>query len=176
MSYFADALPFEPGTRMTNVWRMKRENDTFDDHVVTVHLIILGEDQDGDLEGTFLTRFLPFHTGGFSGVDPRGRPWLVVVQHGSIDESSLLVEGEDPYWALRNAMERAVAYNPEARVWVELCLIRKDLLGAYREDLQAASKAKGWLTSELIWGLLAEMCGVSLHDVAAGYAKGGRLS
>lgn len=157
---------------MTYVWRMKRDHDGCDDHVVTVHFITLGEDQDGDLEGTLLTRFLPFHTGGFSGVDPRGRPWLVIVQHGPVDESSLLVQGEGPYWTLRNFMERAVAFNPEARVWVELCLTRADLLGAYSDDALTRKTAKGWKTSELIYGLLAQMCGISLHDLATGYSKG----
>jgi hypothetical protein len=171
MSFFADSLPFESQTRMTSVWRQAREDEIFDDHVVTIHLITLGDDQDGELEGSFLTRFLPFHTGGFSGVDPHGRPWLVVIQHRPVESSSLLIQDEGPYWPLQASMKRAISFNDEARVVVSLSLTRLDLQCAYDEDALASSRARGWLTSELVYGLLAQMCGASLHDLASGYVK-----
>ena len=168
MSFLADALPFESGSRMTGVWSKSRVEDAHQEDVVTVHLIALPDDQDSDLESTLLCRFLPFHTGGLYGVDPYGKPWLVAIQHGPVGDSSLLVSGQGPYWMLQNSLERAMRHDPDARVMTKLYSTRSDLLRAYGVEGLPSGMAGGWSTTELIHGLLAEMCGVSLMDVMVG--------
>jgi hypothetical protein len=58
-----------------------------------------------------------------------------------------------------------------ASALVDAVATRLDLLRAYDEDALVSSRARGWLTSELVYGLLAQMCGASLHDLASGYVK-----
>ena len=86
MSFLANSLPFESETRMTYVWTKSREEDQRKNSLVTVHLILIDEDQDYDVESTIITSFLPFQTGGFSGVDRHGRPWIVIIQHSQYDD------------------------------------------------------------------------------------------
>lgn len=170
MSFLANSLPFEPETRMTYVWTKSREEDDGGDACVTVHMILIGDDQDCDVESTLLARFLPFHTGGFSGFDQNGTPWLVVIQHAPFDDSSELARREGPFWALQNSLERALQHNPSARVMVENCYTRDELLNQYGVEGLPTGRAHAWSTAELIYGLIAEICDVPLGAVVKGYS------
>ena len=169
MSFLANSLPFEPKTRMTYVWTKSREEDDGGDACISVHLILIGDDQDCDVESTLLARFLPFHTGGFSGYDQNGSPWIVVIQHAPSDDSSKLAQSEGPFWALQNSLERALQHSPSARVMVENRYTRSELLNQYGVEGLPTGKAHGWSTSELIYGLIAEICDVPLGAVVNGY-------
>lgn len=169
MSFLANSLPFEPETRMTSVWTKSREENDGGDACVTVHLILVGDDQDCDVEATLLVRFLPFHTGGFSGFDRNGKLWIVVIQHTAIDDSSELVRREGPFWTFQNSLERALQHSPSARVMAENRYTRDELLDIYALDGLPTGRAFSWSTAELIYGLLAEMCDVSLEAVVNGY-------
>ena len=171
MSLFANSLPFEPGTRMTHVWTKSRNEDQTINTFVTVHLLRIDDDQDCDLEATLMTRFLPFHTGGFSGFDPHGRPWIVVIQHAPLDETSHFAQIQEPFWVLQNSLERALQHNPSARVLVENRYTRDELLNIYEFDGLSTGGAFSWNTAELIYGLLAEMCEVPLSQLVKGYSN-----
>lgn len=171
MSFLAKSLPFESETRMTYVWTKSREEDQTKKSLVTVHLILIDEYQDCDVESTIITRFLPFHTGGFSGVDRHGRPWIVIIQHAQFDNSSKLAQSEGPFWALQNSLERALQHSPSARVMVENRYSRDELLDIYAFDGLPTGRAFSWSTAELIYGLLAEICDVPLAHVVNGYSN-----
>lgn len=170
MSFLANSLPFESETRMTYVWTKSRDEEQTKNSLVTVHLILIDEYQDCDVESTIITRFLPFHTGGFSGVDRHGRPWMVVIQHSQYDDSSKLAQKQGPFWALQNSLERALQHSPSARVMVENRYTRDELLEIYEFDGLSTGRTFTWSTAELIYGLLAELCDVPLPHVVNGYA------
>ncbi len=164
MGYLFDTFAFESGSRMTGVWKAKpleREGELF----ALASLVELGRDQHDVLESDFLGAHMPFHFGGFHGVGPDGHPWAVMLQ---VAPASAGLLGVDPYWPMLDGLDRAWHYNREATVLVNDFLSRPGLLRVYARAGVAASAVKEWDVGDLMLGLLAECCGVTLHQIALG--------
>lgn len=171
MSFFTDPIPFSDGTRMTGVWTKARLESVDEEHLVSVHLIELPPDQDSELESTFLSAFLPFRTGGFYIVDEHDRKKLIVIQHCPCDQGSMRAVFTDAAEILKGSLARALEYNPDAWVGWEQFFTRAELLRGYDKHGWPGGLAESWTTTELVHGLLAEMCDVELSDIVLGREK-----
>lgn len=168
MTFFADLLPFSDHMRMTGIWTKARVEDADDEHLVGVHYIDLPEEQDADLEASMISCFLPFHAGGFYVVDEYDRPKLVVVQHCPCDRESTFAVRTDPEEILKGSLKQALEFNPEAMLSWQTFITRRDLLDPYIWAGLTQEMSMSWTTTELVHGLLAEMCGVPLSDIIRG--------
>lgn len=168
MTFFADLIPFDEQTRITGVWTKARVENAEDEHLVSVHLIDLPEDQDSELESSLLSCFLPFHTGGFYVVDRYDRAKLVVIQHCPCDDASTNAVFAGAPEILKSSLERALEFNPDAYLIWQSFFARPELLQTYFREGLTEESAQSWTTTELIHGLLAEMCDVPLADIVLG--------
>lgn len=171
MTFFADLIPFDDETRITGVWTKSKVEDAADENLVSVHLIDLPPDQDSELEATLISRFLPFHAGGFYVSDRYDRAKLIVVQQCPCDEKSQNAVFADAPSILKGSLARAMEFNADARVMWQSFFTRRDLLQTYFMAGLVDDLAKSWTTTELVHGLLAEMCDVELSDVVLGREK-----
>ncbi len=166
MAYLFSAIGFPEGSRLTHVW-----NNTWADgqqgvEVASGYLVNLPADQHGELEADFLASHLPFHVGGVGGRYPNGDCWFFVMCKVPAQMSSLAFAQEDPFWVLRDSLDRALAYNPHATVGATMEWTAQELREVYAA---AGSGAAAWPIADLLRGLLAECCNVPLGDIAAGY-------
>ena len=172
MTYFFDTLPFPDGSRMANIWKESWVDDPEDAHLAIGHFVQLPDGQHADVEADFLTSHLPLQVGGFAGVYSDGNPWLFVLQIVPADASAFLAGDDDPLWAARDALDRALAFNPGAEMTLELRWTRNDLIRAYEEGGVQAQQVSDWPVAALLSGLLAECCYVPLTDIVDGYPTG----
>lgn len=169
MVYLFSELPFLEGSRMTGVSHFTPAGARSTDSVALGQFINLPEGQDSEAESEFLGSHLPFRAGGFQGVYPDGNCWLLVLQHAPSDSSARL-GATDRSLAMRDAMTRALAFNPGASVVCEMAWNRLDLVDVYETAGVSLSLVKSWSVHELVIGLLAECCDVPLTQIAPGYA------
>ncbi|MHB1213188.1 MAG: hypothetical protein ACYC0W_13180 [Candidatus Nanopelagicales bacterium] len=171
MTYYFDRLPFPADSRLTGIWAGRRVTRAHDGVVVTGHLIALPGYQDGEVESDFLSSHLHLSAGGFHGLYPDGTPWVFLIQIAPEGIGSL-VGIDDPHWAPRDSLQRALRFNHEAEVVDEDLLDRDRLLGVYSWAGVSPDDVALWPVADLVKGLMAECCYVSLDDVVAGYAAG----
>jgi hypothetical protein len=166
MGYLFNALPFEPGSRMTGIWDAAVDTEG-DDLCVCITKIVLGPGQDGVVESGFLGAHLPYHFGGFHGVGPDGSPWTVVAQVAPVSAAER-VGAASPYWPMVDGLDRALQFNPET--WIEASIEMDAARLRYMYDLQdvPTELVADWEVGELVRGLLAECCNVPLKEIAAG--------
>ena len=171
MTYYFDRLPFPPDSRLTGIWAGRRVTQAHDDVVVTGHLIRLPGYQDGEVESDFLSSHLHLSAGGFHGLYPDGTPWVFLIQIAPEGLGSL-AGIDDPHWAPRDSLQRALRFNHEAVVVDEDLLDRERLLAVYSWAGVDPEEVAHWPVADLVQGLMAECCYVDLADVVAGYAAG----
>ena len=170
MPYLFRELTFEPGSRMTGIWTMPGagvDHDSGREELATVHLVRLGEFDDGAVEARFLSSHLPWCVGGFHGVTATGEPWVVLIQAVPAD-SAAVVGADDPYWVATADLSTALGYAPAARIPEELNIDREFLLDAYAASDVDPGDVSDWPVTHLLWGLLAECCYVPLPDIVRG--------
>jgi hypothetical protein len=135
-------------------------------------LVVFPPDQDPVVESDFMCSHLPFHVGGFHGVFPDGQGWMVVLQKAPASASLVQMAASDPHWALVDSIQRALRFNYGAEA-LDFAEFTPDFLVRYCIGAGAdADVVTDWTVSELLWGLLAECCNVSIAEVAAGYKEG----
>lgn len=166
-NFFTDLIPFNEGSRMTGIWCVSRKEEVLERQIAAVHLIAIPPDQDVSLEATFLSAFLPFHVGGFFGVDLESRQWIVLVQVGPAIEITSPDPRERPVSAMTVALARALEHNPNARCLLEFSFSHFALIDAYAE-IDLTAQLHTWETTDLVRGLLAQMCGASSARVVVG--------
>ncbi|MDO8306844.1 MAG: hypothetical protein Q7V58_00610 [Actinomycetota bacterium] len=171
MRYYFDRLPFPADSRLTGIWAGRRVTQALEGVVVTGHLIRLPGYQDGEIESDFLSSHLHLSAGGFHGLYPDGTPWVFLIQIAPEGLGSL-VGIDDPHWAPRDSLQRALRFNHEAEVVDEDLLDRERLLAVYAWAGVGPDDVALWPVSDLVKGLMAECCYVDLDDVVAGYAAG----
>ena len=158
------------GGRLTSLWYTgDRLWPDETDVVVLGQFVRLPSGQHVDVEGDFLSSHLPYRRAGLGGLDPDDEPWLFVVQAGPAGQLRRLFGHNDPYAAMRAAMEAALVYNAGAQVGTEVEWDRAGLVDVYAADGILAEDLRLWTTFELLRGLLAEAVSVPLRDVVAGY-------
>lgn len=171
MTYFFDELDFLAGGRLTDLWYTRDRlwaDDT--DLVVLGQYIQLPSGQHVDLESDFVTHHLPLRRAGFGGIDTENNPWLFVLQAAPRSMSSELFDADaDPYAVLRQSMDSALIYNARAEVTVEGEWDRSALSEVYAVNGVAPEDIEQWTTLDLLQGLLAELTGVDLRTIVAGY-------
>ena len=172
MTYFFNAIRFPSESRMTKIWSDPWIDDPQAGHIAIGHFIELPNAQDEGVEGDFLKSHMPFQCGGFGGVHADGNPWLFVLQHGHPSASTLVADDSDPFWAMRDSLDRALSFNSGARMTQELRWTRADLIQVYADRGVQPDVVRSWPAAALLRGLLAECCYVPLRDVADGYATG----
>jgi len=172
MTHFYNRLPFPPDSRMTGIWSNSWVDDPMGDEVAIGHLISFPDNQDAGLESDFLSSHMPFNVGGFSGVYPDGSPWMFILQKAPADVSKRLMREEDPYWLMRDSLQRAMRFNHEARIVDELTWTRGKLEFAYALEGINTVDIADWTITDLIRGLLTECCYVELSDIVDRHATG----
>ena len=172
MTYLFNTLPFPDGSRMTNIWKASWVDDPKDANLVIGHLIRLPDGQHADVEADFLTSHLPLQAGGIAGVFIDDNPWLFVLQIVPADASAFLAGDDDPLWPARDALDRALSFNPGAEMTVELRWSRHGLIEAYEDAGVAAQRVRDWPVAALLGGLLAECCYLPLSAIVDGYRTG----
>lgn len=172
MGALFDAFPFPDQSRMTGIWANSALDLDTRDELVLIQMIELGRDQDPAVESDFMIGHLPFQVGGFHGVFPDGQGWTVVLLTSPEAIADVVANAPHGHWALVDGVDRALRMNPSAVPGQQLVITRdllRELYGRHGVDSDAL---RSWSTAELLWGLLAECCGVELRDVAAGYDAG----
>ncbi len=172
MTHFYNRLPFPPESRMTGIWSNSWVDDPMGDEVAIGHLISFPDNQDAGLESDFLSSHMPLNVGGFSGVYPDGNPWMFILQKAPADVSRRLMREEDPYWLMRDSLQRALRFNHEARIVDELTWTRGKLEFAYHLEGINTDDIADWTITDLIRGLLTECCYVELSDIVDRHAAG----
>ena len=175
MACLYDELAVLEGCRRTALWVGPPPPACLEEEVVSGHLIALPEDQHVAVESDFLMSHLSFHVGGFGGVCDDGASWLFMLQIGPAEHVSAAVgtaASVDGHGLLRRSLDRALSLNPQARVTAELLWERTSLLAVYEQRGAARAVVAGWSTAELLTGLLAECCNVSLPGIVDGHARG----
>ena len=167
MGYFFDTFYFEPGSRMTGIWQAGVDLDADAELVATASLVRFGRDQHDQLEADFMGSHLPFHFGGFHGVGPDGHPWAMMLQVAPSSAADL-VGSDSVNWPMSDGLDRALHYNWEAELLSDRGFQRLDLLDIYTERGVEPSAVEDWTVPELMLGLLAECCYVSLRQIVAG--------
>lgn len=192
--------PFEPLSRMTGI-TTNLPIGRSDNDVVLFSFIELGSDQDPDVEWDAIGSHLPFRIGGMTGKDAGGVPWIIVIQKAPADlfDETLPAPSEPPpaWWsplvadgcsALVDSLARALWFNHDAGLanstfggpgilygedeGGDCFWTIDDLRLAYSTADVPLELIADWSVTELVWGLLAESCGVELTTVADGYRSG----
>lgn len=172
MAYFSDILEFPEQCRLGGVWLGRWADEPGDPEIAIGHFLVLPEYQDGSVECRFLTAHLPFQAGGFHGVFPDGAPWLFVMQQSPADAAGRLVGEDDPYWGMRDGLDRALAHMPGVELTAEVCWSRDDLLDIYAGQGVPEGQVDDWPLADLLAGLVGEMCNVDLIAIASGRITG----
>lgn len=173
MAYFFDELDFLVGGRLTDLGYTSDRlwpADLDDEIVVLGQYLQLPRGQHVELEEDFLGSHLPFRRASFGGRDIDDDPWLFMLQ--AVPRSVVTdVHGPDAdsYEVMRESMSRALSYNFEAEIGPEGEWTRADLIGVYAASGIERTRIDRWTTFELLRGLLAELTGVPLRDLVAGY-------
>jgi len=97
---------------------------------------------------------------------------MVVLQKAPASASLIQMAASDPHWALVDSIERALRFNYGAEATDFATYTPDFLLRYYRQAGVDDNVVASWTVTELMWGLLAECCNVSLADLAAGYEAG----
>lgn len=172
MGYLFTAVRFPQFSRMTGIWTNSWTDQPTGPEVAVGHLVDLAPDQDPVVESDFLSSHLPFHVGGFHGVYPDGRGFVLMLAKSPADVARLVGAG-DAHWPMDAAMGRALGYCDGAVLSQELRWTREDLVTVYRRRCGLGRKQLAdWSVAELLWGLLAECCYVDLRAVVVGRASG----
>lgn len=166
MGHFFSTFAFEAGSRLTGVWVAAPLPEVDDEMVGLASWVQFGPEQHGALESNFLGSHMPFHFGGFEGVGPDGRAWAVMLQVAPVSAADP-VRG-DVYWPMIDGLDRGLHYNWQAWLRDERTFTREALTGVYLDSGVDPSEIEDWSFSELMQGLLAECCYVSLEQVVAG--------
>ncbi|KJF24565.1 hypothetical protein C7T36_12065 [Rhodococcus sp. AD45-ID] len=169
MGFLFELLDFPDGSRMTDLWNNTWADEAKSEEIASGHFIHLGDDQHVDVEADFLSSHLPFHVAGFGGTFPDGKPWMFIMQKAPADIAILLRGQEDPHFMLREALDRAMEFNPDALVAEEMSWHHGDLVNIYEDEGVLASAAENWSVADLLRGLLAQCCGVDLTDIVSGF-------
>ncbi|MDQ1250339.1 MAG: hypothetical protein QG597_4718 [Actinomycetota bacterium] len=172
MPLLFNSFDFPALSRMTGIWTNSTHDPDAGDDVTLAQLVVLPPDQDPVVESDFMCSHLPFHVGGFHGVFPDGQGWMVVLQKAPASASLVQMAASDPHWALVDSIQRALRFNYGAKA-LDFADLTPDFLVRYCIGAGAdADVIADWTVTELLWGLLAECCNVSLAEVAAGYQEG----
>ncbi|MDI9916578.1 hypothetical protein [Rhodococcus sp. IEGM 1379] len=169
MGFLFELLDFPDGSRMTDLWNNSWADEATGEEIASGHFIHLGDDQHVDVETDFLSSHLPFHVAGFGGAFPDGKPWMFVMQKAPADIAILLRGQEDPHAMLREALDRAMEFNPDAIVAEELSWHHSDLLSVYEDEGVPAATVEEWSVADLLRGLLGQCCGADLTDIVVGF-------
>ena len=169
VGFLFELLDFPEGSRMTDLWNNSWTDEAVGEEIATGHFIHLGDDQHVDVETDFLSSHLPFHVAGFGGVFPDGKPWMFIMQKAPADIAILLRGQDDPHAMLREALDRAMEFNPAAIVAEELSWHQSDLVSVYENEGLPGPLGQEWSIADLLRGLLAQCCGADLADVVAGF-------
>lgn len=167
MGYFYDTFSFAPGSRLTGLWRAPVDCAASDDVVALASLVEFGELQHDELESDFLNAHLPFRLGGFHGVGPDGNGWAVFLQVAPASAADL-VGSDSVYWPMLDGLDRALHYNWEASLVSDRGFSRGDLIDIYVQRGLESWEVDDWAVPDLMLGLLAECCYVSLPQIVAG--------
>ena len=174
MPYLFELLGLEADSPMTGVWAAQH-TDVGDGQLLAYgHLLSLDADHDGAEQSELLAAHLTFHVGGFRGVGPDGRPWVYLAQVAPASEADW-VESVDPYSPMVDAMDRALRYNLGAELISSGGWSHADLVDVYGARGIDPERVAGWTVRELMVGLVAECCDVSLAELVAAQERVRRL-
>ncbi len=168
MAYLLSALRVEPGSHLAAVGDTREQ--VIGDAVVA-QLIALGEGQDASVEADFLAAHLPFYHCCLQGSDPRGLPWVLLLQVAPSSAAGLLGTN-NAYWPMAEAVDRALIYNDDAVVVHERGWQREQLIEIYGRAGVDPAVLADWTVSDLALGLVGDCCYVPLPQIVAGRTDG----
>lgn len=172
MPLLFNSVEFPSMSRMTGIWTNSTHDPDSGDDVTLAQMIVFPPDQDPVVESDFLCSHLPFQVGGFHGVFPNGQGWMVVLQKAPASASLVQMAATDPHWALVDSIERALRFNYGAEATDFATYAPNILVRYYAQAGADPDVVADWSVTQLLWGLLAECCNVSLADLASGYDAG----
>jgi hypothetical protein len=168
MAYLLNALSVQPGSHLAAVGSCQ---DAAAGDAVLAQLIGLGEGQDASVEADFMAAHLPFYHCCLQGSDSHGVPWILLVQVAPAAAAALLGTN-NVYWPMAESVDRVLIYNAEASVLQQRGWQRPALVELYGRAGVEAGMVADWTAADLVLGLIAECCHVSLPQVVAGWADG----
>lgn len=170
MSVLTKEFFYQEGSRLTGVWLESQPAVTGSGNLAGFYFIDIPSDQHVELEATFLGPFLPFKVGGIYGNNPDGSQWIVFALVGPYYEGLYGNFGGGQLDNFLESLDRALSFNAEAEDSADRVYRHEDLIELYTNaGIDAASV--DWPTNDLVNGLLAEMCGASLQEIAFGYPR-----
>ncbi len=169
MAYLFGVLDFLADGRLTGVWNYTRADPPAGEEVGSGHFVWLPSEQHADVESDFLSSHMPLHVGGLSGVDAEGDPWLFILQKCPVNSGLRLPSSDDPFQPLQQALGRALQFNPDATVGLELLWTHTDLVDVYASRMVPPQQVQTWTVADLQRGLLAECCNIDLSEIVRRY-------
>ena len=170
MSVLTKEFFYQEGSRLTGVWLESQPAVKGSGNLAGFYFIDIPSDQHVELEATFLGPFLPFKVGGMYGNNPDGSQWIVFALVGPYYEGPFGDIDEGVLENFLESLDRALSFNAEAEASADRVYRHEELIELYTNaGIDAASV--DWPTNDLVNGLLAEMCGASLQQIASGYKQ-----
>ena len=170
MSVLIEAFFHQEGSRQTGVWSQSHPATKGSENLAGFYFISIPSDQHVELESNFLGAYLPFKVGGIYGNNPDGSQWiifaLVAPFYGELYGNQDRITSE----MFLESLDRALSFNARANACADRLYRHKDLVDLYaNQGIDVASL--DWPTHDLVNGLLAEMCGAPLQQIASGYKQ-----
>ncbi len=151
------------------------------DQIAAIHLLEVPEDQDVDAQLGFITSQLPTFVAGFGGSYPDGSQWLITFERGPAGGRDKQADVRN----LRRHLARVIKLDPTIKVVQEAVLTRQQLRKLYpiwsNRILSGRDLAEGGRVvvdpdslgvTDLLRGIAAEACGLSLRDLCRAYPSG----
>ena len=163
MSYLFREMYMIDNSQLNGIWTNSRAQRGPDNEVSLCHLVDLPQHQDPKVESDFLSSHLPFCVGGLYGAYPNGSGWVLLLQKAPANFSHNFIDGNDPYLVMNNALSRTLSFNDQAALKVESYWEKEDLVQVYEEFGADREELGKWTVYQMLSGLLAECCNVSLN-------------
>ncbi len=151
------------------------------DQIAAIHLLEVPEDQDVDAQLGFITSQLPTFVAGFGGSYHDGSQWLITFERGPAGGRDKQADVRN----LRRHLARVIKLDPAIKVVQEVVLTRQQLRKLYpiwsNRLLSGRDLAEGGRVvvdpdslgvTDLLRGIAAEACGLSLRDLCRAYPSG----
>jgi len=167
--------------RLQYISHQSEARDFDGDQIAAIHLLEVPEAQDVDAQLGFITSQLPTLVAGFGGSYHDGSQWLITFERGPAGGSNKAADVRN----LRRHLARVIELDPAIKVVQELVLTRQQLRKLYprwpNRGLSRRARAEGALVmvdpdnlgvTDLLRGIVAEACGLSLADLCRAYPSG----
>ena len=163
MSFLFIQMKMLDNSRLQGVWTGPRNQGSLHNEICVGQLINLAQFQDPEVESEFLASHLPFCFGGLYGVYPDGSGWVFILQKAPGDVSQYVGNQEGGHNVLDAALSRTLSFNDQAELVISLYWTKNDIAAAYEDFGAELRELKKWSLSQMLAGLLAECCDVSLN-------------